>query len=107
MRDARGLYAIVDPSACRGRDPEMIAGAILRGGCAMLQLRDKVNCDRDRLALARRVAVLCRSHWVSFVMNDRPDLALLAGADGVHLGQEDLPIAEARRIAPSLMIGRS
>ena len=107
MLDARGLYAIVDPSACGGRDPEVVAAAILRGGCAVLQLRDKYNCDVDRLALARRIGALCRAARVPFIMNDRPDLAVLAGADGLHLGQDDLPIAEARRIAGDLVIGRS
>ncbi|MCC6874649.1 MAG: thiamine phosphate synthase [Sandaracinaceae bacterium] len=103
----RGLYAIVDPAACRDRDPVAVAEAILRGGCAALQLRDKLNCDHDRLGLARRVGACCRAAGVPFVVNDRPDLALLAGADGVHLGQEDLPIAEARRVAGELWIGRS
>lgn len=98
MLATRGLYAIVDPAACRGRDPEVVAAAILRGGCAVLQLRDKSASDRDRLSLARRLAARCRRAGVPFVVNDRPDLALLAGADGLHLGQDDLPIAEARRI---------
>jgi thiamine-phosphate pyrophosphorylase len=108
MFAARGLYAIVDPSACRGRDPERIAAAVLRGGCAILQLRMKNANDRDTLALARRIRALCAASGVPFVMNDRPDLAVLAQADGVHVGQGDLPIAELRRIVgPSVIVGRS
>lgn len=103
----RGLYAIVDPERCGGRDPVALAAAILAGGCAGIQLRAKRLADRDRLALARRVGALARSRSVPFVMNDRPDLAILAGADELHLGQDDLPIGEARRIVGSMPIGRS
>lgn len=108
MLDTRGLYAIVDPAAVRGRDPETIAAAILAGGCAVLQLRSKDASDRELLALARRIGARARAAGVPFVLNDRADLAVLAGADGLHLGQDDLPVAEARRIAgPSMVIGRS
>lgn len=102
-----GLYAIVDPERCGGRDPIAIAEAILAGGCAALQLRAKQLADRDRLALARRVRALARSRGVTFVVNDRPDLAILVDADELHLGQDDLPIAEARRIVGAMPIGRS
>lgn len=103
-----GLYAIVDPALSRGRDPERVADGILRGGCSVLQLRAKAQADREVLVLARRIAAMCERAGVPFVLNDRPDLAVLAGADGVHLGQDDLPIAEARRIVgASIAIGRS
>jgi thiamine-phosphate pyrophosphorylase len=108
MLATRGLYAIVDPAVAQGRDPERLAEAILRGGCAVLQLRMKTGADRDRLALARRLAARCRAAGVPFVVNDRPDLALLVGADGLHLGQDDLPVAEARRlVGPAVRIGAS
>lgn len=103
----RGLYAIVDPERCLGRDPLEVADAILRAGCAMLQLRAKGLPDRDRLALALAMGARARACGVPFVVNDRPDLALLAGADMLHLGQDDLPIAEARRIVGAMPIGRS
>ena len=104
----RGFYAIVDPDVCTG-DPLDVADAFLRGGCAVLQLRHKSAADpagsveksaagdRATLALARALSAKCRAAGVPFVMNDRLDLALLADADGLHLGQDDLPIAEARR----------
>ncbi len=93
-----GLYAIVDPTATGARDPERVAAAALAGGCARLQLRWKDAPDRAHLELARRLAVLCESAGVPFVVNDRPDLALLCGAGGLHLGQRDLPIEEARAV---------
>lgn len=103
----RGLYAIVDPAACGARDPERVAQAILAGGCARLQLRVKGGSDAGWLALARKLRGRCATAGVPFIVNDRPDLALLVGADGLHLGQDDLPIAEARRIVGDLEIGRS
>lgn len=91
-----GLYAIVDPAACKGRDPLGVARAILRGGCAALQLRDKVSGDRAVLALARAMGHEAREAGVPFFVDDRLDVALACDADGVHLGQDDLPIAVAR-----------
>jgi len=103
-----GLYAIVDPAACRGRDPIDVARAILRGGCSVLQLRDKESSDGVVLDTALAIALLCREAGVPFVVDDRVDVALACGADGVHLGQADLPLAVARRLAPSsMMIGVS
>src|SRR5690606_11337267 len=73
----RGLYAIVDPAATRDRDPLRVTEAILRGGCARLQLRAKSIGDRDHLGLARAIRARCRAAGVPFVMNDRADLAVL------------------------------
>ncbi|MEM9067616.1 MAG: thiamine phosphate synthase [Myxococcota bacterium] len=89
----RGFYAIVDPAVC---EPVVTAEAILRGGCAVLQLRDKRGDDRQTVAIGRELASRCREAGVPFVMNDRLDLALIAGADGLHLGQDDLTLADAR-----------
>lgn len=108
MLETRGLYAIVDPACCRGRDPEAVAAAILAGGCALLQLRAKDLADGALLGLARRVGARALAAGVPFVLNDRADLASLVGASGLHLGQDDLPIAEARRlVGPAMAIGRS
>ncbi|MFO0681987.1 MAG: thiamine phosphate synthase [Sandaracinus sp.] len=103
----KGLYAIVDPRACAGRDPVSVAGAILRGGCAALQLRDKAGSDRRVLALARELAPLAREAGVPFFVDDRLDVAIACDADGVHLGQDDLPLAVARAQAPRLRVGIS
>lgn len=110
-----GVYAIVDPEACvdpaggARRDPFEVARAVLRGGASRLQLRAKSMPDRDRLALAQRLAALAGEHGVPFVVNDRADLALLVGASEVHLGQDDLPIAAIRRLDADrrLLVGRS
>jgi thiamine-phosphate pyrophosphorylase len=103
----RGLYAIVDPEHCAGRDPRAVAEAILAGGCAVLQLRDK-RAPSARAALAHELRALARAAGVPFVINDDLELALELGADGVHLGQGDLPVEQARaRAGASLLIGLS
>lgn len=103
----RGLYAIVDPDQTNGRDPALVTAAILRGGAAIVQLRAKTLGDDVHLPLARTLARMCRQAGVPFVLNDRPDLAVLADADGVHLGQDDLSLADARAIVGARFIGRS
>jgi thiamine-phosphate pyrophosphorylase len=104
----RGLYAIVDPEHCAGRDPRLVAEAILRGGCAALQLRAKQGADAAWLELGHELAALCRARGVPFIVNDRVSLAQQLGADGVHLGQGDLPIDAARALLGSrMMIGVS
>jgi thiamine-phosphate pyrophosphorylase len=72
--------------------------ACIRGGVDVVQLRDKVLDARPLLARARLAAAVCADHGVPFVLNDRPDLALECGADGVHVGQDDAPPSLARRI---------
>jgi thiamine-phosphate pyrophosphorylase len=107
LASARGLYVLVDPEHTRSRDPVQIARAALAGGCAVLQLRAKHLPDASRLFLARELRALAHAAGVPFVVNDRVDLALLVGADGVHLGQDDVLPAEARTLAPRLAIGLS
>lgn len=102
-----GLYAIVDPEALGVRDPVRFAAAVLEGGCARLQLRHKSGSDRAFLTLARALRGLCAERGVPFVVNDRPDIAQLSGADGLHLGQDDLPIGEARALLPEAELGLS
>ena len=94
----RGLYAIVDPELCRGRDPLEVAAQILRGGCVALQLRSKRLPAAEVDALARHMAALCRQRGAAFIVNDFPQIAVAVGADGVHLGQTDLPIEQARAL---------
>jgi thiamine-phosphate diphosphorylase len=97
----RGLYAIVDPAFCRGRDPIAIAETILEAGCAVLQLRAKHMLEVELEALARRMLALCRAAAVPFVINDRAELARRIGAEGVQLGQTDMPLEEARALLGS------
>src|ERR1700694_6046227 len=86
---------------------ELIDAAI-DGGVGMIQLREKDCDDRSLLALASACAERCRRRGVPFIVNDRADIALAAGADGVHLGQDDLPVAAARALlGPNGIIGLS
>lgn len=103
----RGLYAIIDPEVCR-LDPEQVALAVLRGGCATLQLRDKRSSDAELVPLASVLAMHCRRHSVPFILNDRFWLAAQVGAQGAHIGQTDHPVEEARRaLGPKYSLGVS
>ncbi len=74
----------------------------------MVQLRDKELDARQLIARARVASAVCHEHGVPFVVNDRPDLALEVGADGVHVGQDDVPVSLARRIlGPEAIVGLS
>ncbi|HEU4430920.1 MAG TPA: thiamine phosphate synthase, partial [Myxococcota bacterium] len=88
-------------------DPVAQARAACAGGARVVQLRAKHATDAEALAWGREIRALTRAAKLLLVMNDRVDLALACGADGVHLGQDDLPPVDARRIAPQLAIGRS
>jgi thiamine-phosphate diphosphorylase len=101
------LYAIVDPLDT-GRDPIALARAMLAGGARVLQLRAKSTATGALLETAVAMRELTAAAGATFVVNDRADVALACGADGVHLGQDDLPIAAARAIVgPDMMIGFS
>ena len=103
-----GLYVIVDPEVTGGRDPLEIAEAALRGGAKMLQLRDKDREKGQSILLAKALNRLCQEFGALFIMNDHADVAVLAGADGIHVGQGDLSVEETRRvISPSQLVGRS
>jgi thiamine-phosphate pyrophosphorylase len=98
----RGLYAIVGDD-----DPIGRAAAAMAGGAAVVQVRMKRSPAGATLTATRRIVALAAGRALVLV-NDRPDLALLAGADGVHLGDEDLPVAEARRLlGEALLVGRT
>ncbi|HYM15276.1 MAG TPA: thiamine phosphate synthase [Dehalococcoidia bacterium] len=96
-----GLYAIIDPAACRSRDAVAVAAQALEGGARVVQWRDKTREKGDQVADARAIAALCRGRGALFVMNDHADLAVACGAGGLHLGQHDLPIEAARQIVGS------
>jgi thiamine-phosphate diphosphorylase len=101
------LYAVLDPEQTRGRDPEAVLRRLLDGGAKMVQLRAKTLAPRDFLQLARSARSLTRSHDCRLIINDRADIALACDADGVHLGQEDLPLQAARKIMGDKLIGIS
>lgn len=101
-----GLYGILDPAvaAAGAPDPgEALARALaeaLAGGCRVIQYRDKQASPSTLLSRARPFSRACREAGAVFIVNDRLDVALLSDADGCHLGQDDIPLTEARRISP-------
>src|SRR5262245_10894599 len=101
LRRAR-LYLVVDAAA------EHVLPAALRGGVDMVQLRDKTLDDEALLAAAARFRSICDEHEALLWLNDRPDLALEAGMDGVHVGQDDAPVEAVReQVGAALLIGLS
>lgn len=106
MRAVR-LYVIITGQAASG-DWLAAAEAALRGGARCLQLREKTLSDGELLRRAARLRELTRRHGALLIINDRPDIALLAHADGVHVGQEDLPVAAVRRVVGAdRLVGKS
>lgn len=102
------LYVIVDGQAVGGRDPVEVAVSALRGGADAVQWRDKAASDKLFYETALRLREATRPFGKPFIVNDRVAVALAVGADGVHLGHEDLPIDAARGIVGDrLLIGRS
>jgi thiamine-phosphate pyrophosphorylase len=103
-----GLYFLADDDPRWGRDPVEQARAALAGGAHVVQLRAKHATDRQTLAWGEAIRRLATAHGALFFVNDRFDLALALGADGVHLGQRDLPPARVPAAARAqLRIGRS
>ena len=101
------LYVLVTSSLCRGAALD-VARAAIAGGADCLQLREKDMPDRQLLELAREMHKLTLDAGALFIVNDRPDVAAIVGADGVHLGQDDLPVSAARRVLPpGALVGRS
>jgi thiamine-phosphate pyrophosphorylase len=103
-----GLYAVVDSQALDGRDYLKVASRLVRGGAKALQLRYKLDSKDELLAIAQKLKDLCSERGVLFIINDYLDIALAVEADGLHLGQRDLPAAIARRLLPlDTMLGVS
>lgn len=103
-----GLYVLIDPQITAGREPLAVAEAAIRGGARILQLRDKAHDKGDLLPLASALKDLCRENQVMFIMNDDADMARAVEADGLHVGQSDLPVEKARLVLePYQILGRS
>ncbi len=104
----RGIYLVTDRGLCGGRSLEEVVGAALRGGVAYVQLREKNLSTRLFVEEARVVKQLLASRGVPLIINDRLDVALACEADGVHIGQDDMPYETARRLlGPKAIIGLS
>jgi thiamine-phosphate pyrophosphorylase len=107
LEDAR-LYFVCEGLPLGG-DPGPLLDAALRGGADIVQLREKSpRSDQELIALAEPFRRAAAEHGALFILNDRPELVAACGADGVHVGQNDLPVAEARRLAgPGVLVGLS
>jgi thiamine-phosphate pyrophosphorylase len=92
------LYALIDPEHAGGRDIAGLARLLAQGGATLVQLRDKRGATRLMVERARNIRTALEPLEVPFVINDRVDVALACGADGVHLGQEDMMVEDARRL---------
>lgn len=98
------LYAVTDRNWVGEQTLAEQVEAVIRGGATIVQLREK-SLSRDAfLAEAKKISFLCRRYQIPFLINDNVDIALEVGADGVHVGIEDTPVAEIRRRAPSEFI---
>jgi thiamine-phosphate pyrophosphorylase len=104
---AARLYLVCDARP-GGRDLLEVLGAALAGGVDVVQLREKHVDDEALIALARDAVALCVNEGALLIVNDRPQVALAAQADGVHVGQEDMPVADVRRlVGEEMLIGLS
>jgi thiamine-phosphate pyrophosphorylase len=100
------LYLIADPTATAGRPLEAVVAAAVAGGATLVQLRDKQAGTRQLLDAARRLLAILRPRGIPLIVNDRVDVALAVEAEGVHVGQEDMPAEIARRlIGPDRILG--
>lgn len=107
-RESMLLYAVTDRSWLRGRTLAFCVEEALKGGATFVQLREKNASFEERCELARQIIPICRLHGVPFVVNDDVETALAVGADGVHVGQDDMACAEARRrLGPDAIVGVS
>jgi thiamine-phosphate pyrophosphorylase len=105
--EAAGLYLVTSQDLSAGRTTIAIVRAALAGGVRLVQLREKMMPLRELIAVGREVRALTRASGALLIVNDRVDVALALEADGVHLGQSDLPLDAARRLAPELIVGAS
>ena len=101
------VYPVSCEKLADGRTDREWLDGVLAGGARIVQLRDKESTDRELLAKAHYFRAKTREAGALFLMNDRLDIALLADADGMHVGQQDLPPEEIRRLAPEFLIGLS
>jgi thiamine-phosphate pyrophosphorylase len=102
------VYPILDVAALSGRDAGSVARSLVAAGARILQVRGKELTDGAFCEIAAAVVAVTREMGALVIVNDRPDIALLAGADGVHVGQDDMPVADVRSLMPRpLIVGLS
>ncbi len=101
------LYPVVTGDFCAGRDSVEVLKQVAAGGAKVVQLREKDMPKREYFKLAEAYRKITLENDMLLIINDHLDIALAVEADGVHLGQDDFPLAPARKIAPGLILGRS
>lgn len=101
------LYVVITEAFCGGRSGLEVLEACLDAGVGLVQFREKDLSDKELFRRAKAFRARCTKAGALMIVDDRLDVALAVGADGVHLGQEDLPLTVARKIAPDLIIGAS
>lgn len=105
--DRIDIYPVTCERLSNGRSDIEVLEGLVAGGAGIVQLREKEMPERDFYLLAERFREITAGAGMLLIINDRVDVALAVGADGVHLGQDDFPVPAARRIAPDLLIGAS
>jgi len=106
LSEAR-LYAILDLDYVAPSQAERVCRELVAGGAQVIQLRAKKHTPETLVSLAQSVQEICREAGVPFIVNDHAELAAAAGADGLHVGQDDLSVSEARRISGCRIVGKS
>jgi len=102
------LYLVTDRELSKGRDIRWVVEEAVKGGCTMVQLREKDCCTRDFIKIAQDLKEILKPYNVPLIINDRVDVALAIDADGVHIGQSDMPYEIARKLlGPDKIIGIS
>ena len=102
------LYLILDKKACGNKNIYRILKSAIEGGIDLIQVRDKISSTKEMVAYCRALKKIARKNGLPIIINDRLDVCLAIDADGIHLGQEDMPVETARRaLGPKKIIGLS
>ena len=101
------LYPVVSSEFCKDRNVCDMVGEIAAGGAKIIQIREKNLSDAALLELVKKCRLVTGRYQMLLIVDDRLDIAMAAGADGVHLGQDDLPLTEAKKLAPEMLFGIS
>lgn len=101
------IYPVISSEFCNGRNVVEVFDAIAQGGAKMVQIREKNKFKGEIFEIGKACREIANYYGMLLIINDHVDVALALDADGVHLGQDDLPLIEARKIAPELILGHS
>jgi thiamine-phosphate pyrophosphorylase len=104
VKNITGLYVVIDTEWLKGRQPAHLALQAIEGGASAIQFRCKTGPDREFLSMAIDLKAVCAAKGIPFIVNDNLGVALASGADGLHIGQDDLPVAAVRKLLPIDML---